>query len=141
VQGPPIVTPTPIVRPNAPEVPNKLAAKAISQTRIDLSWTDNSNNESGFFIERSLDGINWGQIASVGANTTKYSDNGLVYGTKVYYRVRAYNSGGGSAYSNVVSLATPAVSAVIVGKVSTPTKLRQSTPLIPGSRTGSVKPS
>jgi hypothetical protein len=78
----------------------------VSSSQINLSWTDNSNNETGFKVERSSDGTTFTQIATVGANVTTYADTGLPALTKYYYRVRAYNAGGNSAYSNIASAKT-----------------------------------
>jgi hypothetical protein len=91
-----------------PAAPNALTATAVSPSQINLSWTDNSNNEDGFKIERSGNGSGWTQIATVGPNVRTYSSTGLV-ATKTYsYRVRAYNVLGNSAYSNSASAKTPA---------------------------------
>lgn len=92
--------------PAVPAAPTNLTATAVSQTRIDLKWTDTSNNEDGFKIERSLGGITFTEIATVGANTTAYSNTGLTCNTFYQYRVRAYNSNGNSAYSNTVKRKT-----------------------------------
>ena len=40
-----------------PTAPGNLAAAAVSSSRIDLTWTDNSSNEQGFKVERSTDGV------------------------------------------------------------------------------------
>ena len=56
-----IVTPVPVA-------PTSLALAVISRTQINLTWKDNSTNETGFLIERSLDGINFTQIASPACN-------------------------------------------------------------------------
>lgn len=70
--------------------------------QINLSWADNSSNEAGFKLQRSPDGINFTLIATLGANVTTYLDTGLTASTDYYYRVRSYNSGGSSAFSNTV---------------------------------------
>jgi len=72
------------------EAPSNLMATSVSTSQIDLSWTDNSDDEDDFHIERSPDGINWTEIATVPANTTSYSDTGLDCGTEYHYRVRAH---------------------------------------------------
>jgi hypothetical protein len=78
----------------------------VSGTRIDLAWTDNSTNETGFSIERSPAGAgSWTQIATVGTNVTSYQNTGLSQVTAYDYRVRAYNSGN-SGYSNTASATT-----------------------------------
>ncbi|RMG69750.1 MAG: hypothetical protein D6711_18910 [Chloroflexi bacterium] len=89
-----------------PVAPSNLNATAVSTTQINLTWNDNSDNETGFKIERSLNGSSWSQIAIIGANNTSYSNTGLSCGTTYYYRVRAYNDSGNSSYSNTDSAAT-----------------------------------
>ncbi|MCA1593280.1 MAG: S8 family serine peptidase [Acidobacteria bacterium] len=86
--------------PSAPTAPSTLAAKAVSASQISLTWADNATNEDGFLIERSTDGVSFTQIATVVANTKTYSSTGLLAVKKYYYRVRAYNKGGNSGYSN-----------------------------------------
>ena len=72
-----------------------------------MAWTDNSNNEDGFKIERSPNGTSsWTQIATVGPNVTTYSNTGLTRNTRYYYRVRSYNALGNSGYSNTVNAKT-----------------------------------
>jgi len=85
---------------NAPTSPSNLIATAISSSQINLSWQDNSNNETGFKIERKIAGGSYSQITTVGANVTSYQNTGLSPNTTYYYRVRAYNDAGNSAYSN-----------------------------------------
>jgi hypothetical protein len=92
--------------PTAPAAPSNLAATTISRTRIDLTWSDNSSNETGFKIERSTNGTSFSQIATVGAGVTSYANTGLRRNRLYYYRVRAYNSVGNSNYSNVASSRT-----------------------------------
>ncbi|TAL00601.1 MAG: hypothetical protein EPO07_09500, partial [Verrucomicrobia bacterium] len=97
-----IVTPP----PPPPAAPSALAATTISTSQIDLTWLDNSTNESSFLIERSQDNVNFSQVVTTGAGVTSYSDTGLSAGTTYYYRVRAGNAGGNSPYSNVASATT-----------------------------------
>jgi sugar lactone lactonase YvrE len=87
-----------------PSAPSNLTATAVSSSQINLSWTDNSNNETGFKIKRKT-GVNgtYSTIATVGANVTSYSNTGLTGGGTYYYAVWAYNSNGDSACSNEVS--------------------------------------
>lgn len=77
--------------------PTNLVVTVYSDTRLDLTWTDNSTNEDGFSIERSTDGITYAEIDTVAANTVTYSDNTCVEDTQYWYRVRAYT---GTCYSN-----------------------------------------
>ena len=104
-------TPTPTATPTptpgqTPAAPTNLVATAISSSQIALSWTDNANNETGFQIQRSNNGVNFTLIATVPANVTTYTDNGLTAATTYYYRLRAFNSSGNSAPSNVASATT-----------------------------------
>src|SRR6476620_5287517 len=74
---------------------NKLQAASLT-----LSWSDKSNNEDGFRIERMVSGGVLAQIAKVGANVTSYSDANLTSGLNYCYVVRAFNSAGVSDASN-----------------------------------------
>lgn len=89
-----------------PAAPTALALTVKSSSQINLSWTDNSSNETGFKVERSTDGTTFTQIATTGASVKTYSNTGLTSKKKYYYRVRAYNAGGNSAYSSVTSATT-----------------------------------
>lgn len=96
-----------------PAAPSNLRATTVSGSRIDLAWNDNSNNETGFKIERKTGvGGAWGQIATVGASAASYSNTGLAGGTQYFYRVRANNGVGDSGYSNEAN-ATTQMAAVI----------------------------
>ena len=93
--------------PPAPAAANNLAATTISSSRIDLVWSDNATNETGYKIERSTDGVNYSVIATIAANSTNYSDTvGLSASTKYYYAVVATNAGGDSSLSNISSATT-----------------------------------
>jgi hypothetical protein len=85
-----------------------LTATAISTSQINLAWSDNSGDETGFLIERCTGNncTNFVQIASVGANVTSYPDAGLASNTFYRYRVLAFNGSGNSAYSNIVRAKT-----------------------------------
>ena len=98
-----------------PAAPSNLTATAVSSSHINLSWTDDANNEVGFYVERSTASAGgFSQIASLGANVTTYSNIGLSASTTYYYRVRAYNGLGGSAYSNEASATTYSGSGTIL---------------------------
>lgn len=93
--------------PLAPPAPTNLTATAINSTRIDLAWQDNAGDEVGFRVNRSLDGSNFTEIASVGANVTTFSDNNLSPATTFFYRVVAFNNFGNSDASNIAGATTP----------------------------------
>ncbi len=88
-----------------PNAPSSLTATA-SGTAAVLNWSDNSFDETGFLIERSTDAFSYTQIASTTASTTSYTNSGLTSGN-YFYRVRATNVAGNSAYSNTASTTIP----------------------------------
>jgi len=92
-----------VVAINAPTLLN---AHTASISQINLSWIDNSTDEVGFRIERRTADSSFLEITTVGANTTFYSDTGLLPYTTYYYRVRAYNFSENSPYSNATSATT-----------------------------------
>jgi len=81
--------------------PCNLKATAVSSSRITISWSDCSNNELGFIIERRV-GPNrtYMMIAAVGSGITIYDDSHLAANTYYFYRVRANNFFHTSKYSN-----------------------------------------
>lgn len=74
---------------------------------LTLSWSDNSENESGFAIERSTDGASFELLSEVEADVASFSDETVVPGVDYQYRVRAFNEFGYSGYTNVSSGAVP----------------------------------
>ena len=95
----------------APNPPSNLSATAISSTRIDLTWTDNSTDETGFELKRATDSAFTQNVIWIGGiNGTSYSDASLTGSTTYYYKVRAQGAVQDSVYSNAVSATTPASS-------------------------------
>jgi hypothetical protein len=91
----------------APIPPTDLTATVVSTTQVNLAWVDKSTNEVGFKLERKTSSTNFAVIASLGADITSYSDNGLTPNTAYTYRVYSYNSVGASpTYSNEVTITT-----------------------------------
>lgn len=91
--------------------PTNLSGVAASQTQVNLVWTDNSNSETGFKIERADNSDCSGtpsftQITTVGAGVTSYSNTGLTSNTSYCYRVRSYTTYTDSAYSSTVAVST-----------------------------------
>ncbi|OJJ23779.1 hypothetical protein BKI52_05360 [marine bacterium AO1-C] len=92
-----------------PGAPSGLTASPNSDSEISLNWSDNANNETGYVVERSTtSGSGFTQVATLGANTTSYTDNGLSASTTYYYRIKATNAQGSSAYSNEANATTQA---------------------------------
>ncbi len=90
-----------VAAPAAPSLAPSNLSWTVSKSRVRLSWTDNSNNESGFRIELSTNGLNFSQVATNGADDTTYSRS-IASNTSYWFRVRAYNGAGTSSYSNTV---------------------------------------
>jgi hypothetical protein len=93
--------------PTPPAGPSSLVSALAGPTSINLSWTSNSTNESGFLIERSTDNYHFTQVGTTGIGVRTFqdtADNGLVPNTIYFYRVRAFNDTGNSGYSNVIQV-------------------------------------
>jgi hypothetical protein len=101
--------------PEPPAAPDNLVATVISSDQIDLMWRDNSTNEAAFEIERSHDGLVWLPLNNVGSSVVSYSDSGLSPGSTYFYRVRAVNDFGVSAYSNAASETTANEASMHIG--------------------------
>ena len=110
--------------------PSSLIVKVISSSRIDLSWTDNSSDETGFSIERRTLSTDYSLLATVSAGTTSYSDSNFAPDTTIIaltnysYRIRAFNTLGDSPSSNMVKAAIdynllPTWSAIAAGESHT----------------------
>ncbi len=93
-----------------PNPPSGLSASAVSSSRVDLAWTDNSGNETGFELKRATDSAFTQNVVWIGnIQGTTYSNVGLAASTTYYYKVRAEGIAGKSAYSSAVSAATGTV--------------------------------
>jgi len=91
-----------------PVAPSALAASAVSSGQINLSWVDNSTNESGFRIESRTGSGAYTLLATTGANVTGFSHIGTAASTTYTYRVCATNAAGNSAFSAEATATTPA---------------------------------
>ncbi len=96
---------------NAASNPN---AVAVSESRIDIAWQDNSSNETGFEVHRSTTGPagTFTLRASTGAGVTSFYDAGLTHSTQYCYKVRAFRITGRktsySEFSTTACATTPA---------------------------------
>lgn len=112
--GPWSATVAQTARGTVPGAPTSLAATAVGQTQIDLSWSAPQNIGgvaiTGYRIEVSPDGSNWSDlVADSRSTTTSYSHTGLTASSTRHYRVSAINSEGTGPASNVANATTGAV--------------------------------
>lgn len=85
----------------APAAPSNVNAVATAFDRINITWTDNSNNETGFEVVRSTSAAGtFVPVATTAAGATSYIDSGLAANTKYYYKVRSVGAYGQSSYSS-----------------------------------------
>jgi hypothetical protein len=108
-----------------PEAPTGLSATAVTDRRVDLTWTDASLIEDNVEVERSIDGGAYTRIAQLDKDSTSYSDTAARGGTDHSYRVRMTNIIGAGEYSNVATVTTPPSPLQdLAGTSPTPTSVR-----------------
>ncbi len=93
-----------VARGNGVVLPQPLnpVVRVYSAQEVRLSWVDNSANEDGFVIEKSLDNIAFTEVGRVGRNAVTFSDMSTANNQTLYYRVAAYQGTYLSAYSDTV---------------------------------------
>lgn len=95
----------------APNAPSNLAIQSISGGVVSVNFVDNSYDETGFKVEKSLNGSDWSLFATLPANTTSFSDTTPACDTQFYYRVQSFNDNSASAFSNIASTGASTCSA------------------------------
>jgi len=93
---------------SAPLAPTGLGAVPTAFNQVNLTWVDNANSETGFRIERSTDGVTFTLAGTAAANATAFPDTTVSGGTAYFYRIRAINVLGVSAFAGPVTVTTPA---------------------------------
>ena len=89
---------TTLALPSPPESPSEFSVTAESSTQLQLSWTDESTNETGFEIYRSVSNDqNFLLLDVLDAESTSFSDADLFSNTTYFYEVFAVNEGGSTA--------------------------------------------
>ncbi|HXY02817.1 MAG TPA: fibronectin type III domain-containing protein, partial [Terriglobales bacterium] len=99
--------------PVLPEAPSSLKL-SLSGNSVRLTWQVHGGNPTAIKVERKIeDGKDanqfWTEIAKLPATASAYSDATVTPRENVVYRVRASNTAGESAYSNLVRAALPAM--------------------------------
>jgi titin len=99
---------TPQIAPAAPSALTAIARKHGYSGWVDLAWSDDSNNESSFVIERCAGSscTDFARLATVGVNARTYQDSAVARRTEYRYRAYATNSEGDSNYSNLAAVTT-----------------------------------
>jgi hypothetical protein len=90
-----------------PAAPSDVAATSRLQGnngRVSVNWTDNSDNEAGFRIQRANNNLFTSGLATstIGQNVIVFNTGNLPRATDFYFRVQAYNAAGNSAWVNAV---------------------------------------
>ncbi|MBD3240156.1 MAG: hypothetical protein GF331_06185 [Chitinivibrionales bacterium] len=106
--------------------PTGLTASAPAPRTVNLSWTDNADNETGFVVERRTQSSPWQNVATTVADATTHTDSDIDPNT-YEYRVKAVGNGAESGYC------APATVSVLGDKSITIISPNASTPLQPGS--------
>jgi hypothetical protein len=102
-----------------PMKPGTLKEDEAGERQLKISWTDNSDNELLFVVERQIAGErDFKEVGKVAPNLEYFIDRTVVSGTKYIYRVYAYNESGISEPSNELGIKTPGkgISNVAFGK-------------------------
>ncbi len=98
--------------PEGPSVPGNLLAAAASYKRINLSWQDNSTDETGFEIYRATKVAGpYTILYTTVANATTYADSTVTGSTSYYYKIRAIDARGASDYTAIQPVTTPSMPA------------------------------
>lgn len=95
---------TPVTPPNDPSA---LSATAIEYNQVNISWSDNSSDETGFELQRATNGGSFSTSWTFGAGVTSFSDNSVSELTTYQYRARALKGATQSGFSNIGSATTP----------------------------------
>ena len=88
---------------DAPTVPSDITAYYLADDLFKITWTDNSADEAGFYLDRNASGAGWVQLANISANTDYYYDDTTEANAYYSYRIRAYNAGAEESSNDTLS--------------------------------------
>jgi hypothetical protein len=92
-----------------PAVPGNFAALALDASSIRVTWND-VTGEGNYELERRIGSSgSWVPLITLSAGNTSFVNTGLNPNTEYFYRVKAVNAIGASAYSSIASATTPAI--------------------------------
>jgi fibronectin type 3 domain-containing protein len=109
----------PLIMVVEPFAPTSLVASVAGPGLVDLTWVDTAFNETGFRIERAVNGGAFTPLITVASNTIAYSDATVTSGNTYSYRVIAVNAYGESAPSNVATVTVVVPAAPTLAAVAT----------------------
>ncbi|MBN1696102.1 MAG: fibronectin type III domain-containing protein [Spirochaetales bacterium] len=89
-----------------PASPSGLSVVSSATDSIELSWIDNADNETGFVIEYKTNFSDFKTAATLDADTTEYTHEDLLPGTRYTYRIMAFNNAGSSGFSPEINVMT-----------------------------------
>ena len=126
-----------VTPPAAPGTPSLVSSVPGA---IEIAWADNSDDETGFEVERAVAGGDFGVIATLGANSTMFRDETVLSETQYRYRLRAVNAGGYSDYSGELTITSETIEspAIVLQANGYKTKGWQNVDLTWSGSTGSV---
>jgi hypothetical protein len=115
--------PPPPPDPNTPAAPGSLSGITVGLSQLDLIWSDHSDTETGFQVERlAEDEVTWLVVGTLGSNVTTFSMSNLTSGRTYTFRVRAFNGYGFSAASNEAVLRMPLADGTGQGPIPAPSE-------------------
>jgi hypothetical protein len=104
-----------------PPPPSSLAALTVAGSPITLTWQEDADNEAGFEVQFSTNGLAWEPLGQTAANTTNFAHASAAFHQTYFYRVRATNTSGASRFSNLASARRVAPTFVAGGRLSSNT--------------------
>ena len=100
-----------VIIPVAPAAPTNLTGTAQTGPQVSLTFRDNATNETGFIVERSVNGGAFATLTTllpnIGTGNVTYVDTTVTAGISYAYRVKAVNGVVSSAFSNTVTVNVP----------------------------------